>query len=267
LPVKKIIRSYARIDHLKLSHRSQYEDQSQLLPKSQIQLEKLGDLPNFLISEGLAIKSDNNWFEMETRVADSFMAYLAICLGSLKSVNAAPITSEMKYANFLGHFRKKVLNSNHKNKATSVILNQLLPTPNGYIHLDDLLKFKEEHGHLLPLFRRKVEVETAKIATLASSSDRQDATEQFISECRIQRDEIVDAMSPSWSKITFGTLAPLFGTGLALSSTGLSYSAVSVGSSLAFLSTAYTAINSIKAQRKKAEIMPLAYLAHTRSLA
>jgi hypothetical protein len=266
LPIKKRIISYSYIEQSKLKVRPPEDGQAELFSKSKVQFEKLGQLPSFLKSEGIAQEADENWFEMDTRVADRFMAYLAICLGAIPSVNAAPITNERRYANFLGHFRKSAPRSNHKNKASSVILNQLLPTPNEYIHLDDLLRFKEHHGHLLPQFRRKIEVEAAKIAIIETSSDRRDATEQFIKECKVQTEEIVDAMKPSWSKITFGSLVPIFGSGIALSTAGLNYSAVSAGSGLSFLASAYQAINSIKADREKAEVMPLAYLAHTRSL-
>ena len=266
LPQESRIRSYSYIDHSKLGFKRQSESLETKVATSKVQLEKLGQLPSFLISEGLAKNVDNDWFEIDSRVADRFMAYLAICLGSIPDVNAAPITNEKRFANFLGHFKKNESKSIHKNKASCVILNNLLPTPNEHIHLDDLLQFKEKYGHLLPQFRRKVEVEAAKIAIIENSSDRQDATVQFIEECKTQTEEIVDAMRPSWSKITFGSLVPLFGTGLALSATGLSYSTVSIGSGLSFLGSAYNAIDSIKSNRIKAEVNPLAYLAHARSI-
>lgn len=233
-------------------------------PRANLHIEKLNQLPDYLIEEGLARRVDGAWLNMDTRVANMFMAYLAICLGGVKDVNAAPITSEVKYSQFLGHFLRREPRFNHRKKARDVVLEQLLPTPNEPINLDDLVKFKMKHGHLLPELRCKIEVETAKIALLENPDDRIDATAFFIEDCKEKTDEIVDAMKPSWSKISFGSIAPLFGSGLALSATGLNYSAVSVGSGLSFIGSAYQALNSIRSERKNAETMPLAYLAHAR---
>lgn len=240
--------------------------QDKMMPVTGIHVEKMGELPQFLVEEGLADQVDGTWFNVDSRVANMFMAYLAICLGALNTVSAAPITSEGKYSNFLGHnlFRQRGARFNHHRKAQDVVINNILPTPTGAIDLDVLAKFKMEHGHLLPRLRQKVESETAYIALLESADDRLDATSDFIRRCKEDTDEIIDAMKPSWSKVMFGSIAPLFGSGLAMVAAETGNKAAYAGAGLSFASTAYQALNSIRAERKRAEALPLAYIAHLR---
>lgn len=240
--------------------------QEKIMPMTGIHVEKMGDLPQFLIEEGLAHQVEGAWFNVDTRVANMFMAYLAICLGALKNVSAAPVTSEHKYSNFLGHnlFQRRDARFNHHRKAQDVVIENILPTPIGRIDLDVLAKFKIKHGHLLPKLRQKVESETAYIALLESASDRLDATNDFIKRCREETEEIIDAMKPSWSKVIFGSIAPLFGTGLALVASETGNKVAYVGAGLSFAATTYQALNSIRIERKRSEALPLAYLAHLR---
>lgn len=240
--------------------------QEKMLPMTGIHVEKMGMLPEFLIENGLANQIDGEWFEVDTRVANMFMAYLAICLGALKNISAAPITNEYKYSNFLGHslFRNQNPRFNHHRKAKDVVINGILPTPIGRIDLDDLARFKDDHGKLLPRLRQKVERETANIALLENATDRLDATNDFINRCKEDTNEILEAMKPSWSNVTFGSLVPLFGTGLTMVATETGNTAAYAGAGLSFVATAYQALNSIRAERKRAEALPLAYLAHLR---
>ncbi|WP_136487469.1 hypothetical protein [Vibrio sp. H11] len=240
--------------------------QEKMMPVTGIHVEKMGELPQFLVEEGLADQVDGTWFNVDSRVANMFMAYLAICLGALNTVSAAPITSEGKYSNFLGHnlFRQRGGRFNHHQKAQDVVINNILPTPTGAIDLDVLAKFKMEHGHLLPRLRQKVESETAYIALLENADDRLDATNDFIRRCKEDTDEIIDAMKPSWSKVMFGSIAPLFGSGLAMVAAETGNKAAYTGAGLSFAATAYQALNSIRAERKRAEALPLAYIAHLR---
>jgi hypothetical protein len=240
--------------------------QDKMMPMTGIHVEKMGELPQFLMEEGLANQVDGSWFNVDSRIANMFMAYLAICLGALNTVSAAPITSERKYSNFLGHnlFQRRDARFNHHRKAQDVVIENILPTPVGNIDLDILAKFKMDHGHLLPRLRQKVESETAYIALLDNASDRLDATNEFIRRCREDTEEIIDAMKPSWSKAVFGSIAPLFGTGLALVASETGNKAAYAGAGLSFAATAYQALNSIHTERKRAEALPLAYLAHLR---
>lgn len=240
--------------------------QEKMMPTTGIHVEKMGQLPQFLIDEGLADQVDGAWVNVDSRVANMFMAYLAICLGALNAVSAAPVTSEQKYSNFLGHnlFQTSDSRFNHHRKAQDVVIENILPTPVGNIDLDVLAKFKMDYGHLLPRLRQKVESETAYIALLDRASDRLDATNDFIRRCREDTEEIIDAMKPSWSKVMFGSIAPLFGTGLALVATETGNKAAYVGAGLSFASTAYQALNSIRSERKRSEVLPLAYVAHLR---
>lgn len=231
-----------------------------------IHVEKMGALPEFLVEQQLANQVDGAWFEVDTRIANMFMAYLAICLGALNSISAAPITNEYKYSNFLGHdfFRSRHHRFNHHRKAKDVVIDGILPSPVGRIDLDVLARFKTDYGHLLPRLRQKVESETANIALLEDAADRLDATNDFVKRCKEDTDQILEAMKPSWPNIMFGSLAPLFGTGLTAIATETGNTTAYAGAGVSFVATAYQALNSIREERKRAGALPLAYLAHLR---
>jgi len=238
-----------------------------IAPKTRIHIEKLGSIPGYLIEKGLADRVDWSWYNVDTKVAEIFMAYLASCLGAIPEVNAAPVTNLSKYANLFGHLRRPYRQDNavHHGKARQVILHSLLPTPDENVSLHQLIRFKERHGHLLPAFRRKIEAHCALIATLPNADDRLALTEDFIGQCRLEIDEIVDAMRPTWQKISFGALCPLFGAGLAWHATETGNYLAYSGSALSFAGTAYQAISSIRGNRDRQTSKPLAYIAHARS--
>jgi hypothetical protein len=236
-------------------------------PRTQIHIEKLGSIPDYLVERGLADRVNWSWYNVDTRVAEIFMAYLAACLGAIPEVNAAPVTNLAKYAIHFGHLRRPNRRNNavlHE-KARKVILHSLLPTPDENVTIHQLVRFKERHGHLLPAFRRRIEAHCAQIATLPNAEDRLDLTEDFIAQSRQEIDEIVDAMRPTWQKIIFGALTPLFGAGLAWHETDRENSWAYAGSALSFVGTAYQAISSIRGNRDRHPPKPLAYIAHARA--
>lgn len=163
-----------------------------------IHAEKMGNIPDFLIDSGLASRTDRwAWFEVDTRIANLFMAYLASCLGAL----AAPVTNQVRFSSIITPPSFSAdSNRVHHHKARDVILHSLLPTPDERVSLDQLLKFKSDYGHLLPLLRRKIEAHCASIANMPNGNDRLNLTEQFISECMDDVNEITEAMKPTWKK-------------------------------------------------------------------
>ena len=235
--------------------------------RSLIHVEKLGSIPYFLVERNLATKVDSSWYNVDTWVANLFMAYLATCLSFLEDINAVPVTSQIKFASIYGNLNpsaRSVANKHHI-KSRDVILREILPVPDEKVCLDKLLRFKEDHGHLLPALRRKVEAHCSTIATLDYSESRITATESFIADCKYNIDEIADAMSPSWKKLIFGSLTPLYGTGLVLAGSVGSNDLALAGAGALFIESIYKAVSSIPDDNDRIFTRPMAYAAHARS--
>ena len=195
------------------------------------------------------------------------MAYLATCLGALPAINAAPVTHDTKYVAAFGDLRRNYrADSTHKAKARTAIIQALLPRPAETITLDQLLRFKERHANLLPAFRLMVEVRSAEVARIADAEERLQATQLFIQTCKRQAEEIASAMRPTWGKIAFGSLIPLFGAGVALHGADVGNLEVYAGAALSFAGAAYQAISTVTGNREQLLRRPLAYVAHARQL-
>ena len=199
-------------------------------------------------------------------VANQFMSYLAICLGAMPEVDAAPVTDKAIFASLLRpRIRQAAGHALHEHKAREAVLRSLLPTPAEPIDIDQLLLFKRRHGHLLPPLRAKVEAHCTRVAMLPDAQDRVEANEAFVQDCQQQIAEIEAAMRPSFGKIVLGALAPLFGAGLSLHSTDPGNQAAYAGAALSLSGAAYQAIASIHGSRAAVANRPLAYIAHART--
>lgn len=237
-------------------------------PRARIHMEKMGDIPAMLTELGLATALDRRWDAVDENIANLFMAYLAACLGALPEVNAAPVTHQAKYLAVFGNSDRQYsrVNPIHREKARQVMLHALLPRPDEPVSLSKLVQFKERHGHLLPAFRREVEAHCSRIASLTDPLERLAMTGAFISNSKQQVEEIVGAMKPTWKRIAFGSLTPLFGAGLTLHATDTGNIVAYAGTALSFAGAAYQAIASIRGNREELMRRPLAYVAHARGL-
>jgi hypothetical protein len=236
------------------------------LPITRIHAEKMSQIPDFLVDSGLARRLDWAWYEVNTPLANQFMAYLATVLGALPAVNATPITDQAQFAVALGSRppATKRHGALHRFKARDVVLKSLLPIPDGPIDFGRLVKFKERHGHLLPSLRAKIEAHCAYISHLQEPEARVVSTEAFIRECEDHVAEVVAAMRPSFASVAFGSLTPLFGAGLALQATDQGNVLGYAGSTVSLVGAAYQAISSIRGPRLAQEAKPLAYIARAR---
>lgn len=245
-----------------VAHRSR-----QFLQSTRIHAEKLGQIPNYLVDMGLARRIDWAWYDVETPTANLFMSYLAVCLGSLREVDATPVTNSALIASTMlpppGRTERREV---HAHKTRELVLKELLPVPVGRVDLDQLVRFKRKHGHLLPDLRAKVEIHCTRVAALTSSEDRIEANEAFIRDARQQIAEIEAAMRPSFGDVVFGSITPLFGAGLALHGADPGDSMTYTGAAASFAGAAYMAIASIRNPRAAVSTRPLAYLAHARRL-
>lgn len=111
-----------------------------------------------------------------------------------------------------------------------------------------------------------VEAKSAEIARIADPEERLQATQLFIQTCNRQAEEVAGAMRPTWGKITFGSLIPLFGAGIALHGADTGNLELYAGTALSFAGAAYQAISTVSGNREQLLQRPLAYVAHARRL-
>lgn len=254
------------IDRVEARERRMRSPRSRLIETVSIHAEKLGQIPDFLVSAGLARMVDYGWYEVELHVGYQFMAYLAVCLGAIPEVNAVAVTDRSRY--FVPPRVQRPTNQHvetiHTEKARRAILQALLPMPAGPLDLGAILKFKARYGHLLPALRTKIEVHSRHLGSLTSAEERLDATELFIRESKLQIDEIAAAMQPSFNKVVYGALMPLFAAGIAWQATNVENGTAFTAGGLAFGGAAYQALSSMKGNSSVSRGQPLAYLARAK---
>jgi hypothetical protein len=95
-------------------------------------------------------------------------------------------------------------------------------------------------------------------------NDRIQANEAFVLDSRLKIAEIEDAMRPTFGKLVFGSLAPLFGAGLAVQATDPGNKVGYASAALSLSGAIYQAVASIRDNRIAVENRPLAYIAHAR---
>lgn len=229
---------------------------------TRIHAEKLGEIPRFLVKQGLAKQVDWAWYDVETATANQFMSYLATCLGAIPEVDATPVTNKAVFALALRPpHRQSAQYPMHKHKSREVVLRHLLPTPKAPVQLGKLLQFKRQYGHLLPPLRANVEAHCTYVATLPDPEQRIEANNAFVLECRQSIAEIEEAMQPTLGKVVLGALAPLIGAGFTVQATDSGNMTAYAGAALSLAGAAYHAIASIRgggALRNR----PLAYAVH-----
>ncbi len=247
-------------------HRRKYAKHDAAIQSTRIHAEKMGRIPDYLVELGLARRINWAWFDVDTVVANHFMAYLATVLGALPTVRATPITNNLVFSSMLGAPRSahRSDRSLHTSKARQVILKALLPVPDGPIDADQLVRFKQRHGALLPQLRSKIEAHCGLVSLQPDPEARAAMTSSFIQECQDQVSEIEAAMRPAFGKVAYGSLAPLFGAGLTMKATDQGNAIAYAGAALSLVGAAYLAIASIRDPRRAAEARPLAYIAHAR---
>ncbi|MDR6694025.1 DUF6236 family protein [Stenotrophomonas sp. 1337] len=232
---------------------------------SLIHAEKLGDIPRFLVQEGLAEAASWNWFRVESATANLFMAYLAACLGAIPEVDAAPVTNKMAFARcFQPDLGPTRFNTADGQSVRNHVLHSLLPVPSGPVGIAKLVKFKQQHGDLLQRFRALVEVECTRVARLPAE-DRADANAAFLQKCEQDIAEIKEAMRPSFGKVVLGGLVPVLGAGLGAYIAPPTAVASYAATSLTLAGAVYTALTSMQGPLSVRN-RPLAYVAHAQRL-
>ncbi len=154
-----------------------------------IHIEKMGEIGNMLVDQGLARSRNYPWYEVESDSANDFMSYLAAVLAQLPLVNSSPITDErINLRNFLhmGRFsrvgRAESLVVQRLQPLRITILDKILPIPNHPIDPTVIRAFKEKHHEMLVGFRRRVERELIVAASISDKTLRQRNLDIFFEE-------------------------------------------------------------------------------------
>lgn len=227
--------------------------------RTRIHIEKLGQLPNWLLARGLAEPADYPWYEVEYWVANAYMAYLASTLGSIDEIDSAPVTNDVGMSRFFGAF------SSNSGIEREELLKELLPVPAEKVPLDSLIRFKEKYGHLLPRLREKIEFLSQELGAIKDSHERLARARSVAYEWNEQIREIEAAMEFSWKNIVSVNFLPLLGAGGAYYASDPAHQPLAAASAgLTLAGTAYQTITSLQENNRKINNMPLAYLAFAR---
>jgi hypothetical protein len=232
---------------------------------ARIHMEKLADVGDGLVARSLARRVEYPWYEVESRTASSFMAYLASVIGQTDDPGYIPITDSAETLTAFARPAAPEPIADKLNDLRAAILEQTLPAPSEQIDPDELVDFKANYGHLLKRFRARVEAVTASAAAITDSESRRVNLQAQTADMQSEIEEIRRRMSERrWPRITFGTVCSLVASALPGYQTVVERdlsSALLTGVGL--LAAVYSAVASVPRPR---EVLrgPLAYAALAR---
>ncbi len=167
-----------------------------MFSRSRIHVEKMQEISEYLIHEGLAREVDWSWFDVEKKTANEFMIYLAILLGQHKEIRSTPVTDTVSNLNpFLLASHSKPRIESGLAPLRKIVLEQLLPVPVLPIEPERLNAFKRRYGALLPSYRYSIEQELAAISDMSNPDLRDYRLENFIAEKQAETGQICARLS------------------------------------------------------------------------
>lgn len=248
-------------EKLRPTERSVYLHNEKLRSKqpTNIHIEKIDQIADELIKLGLAEQSNYPWYRVDAMVANEFMAYLAMTLGRLEEIDAAPVTDQ-SYSLQLVRGNQSKSSSQRRKLIREVVLGGILPSPSEPVEVKDLIKFKEKYQCLLQEFRRSVESLCIELSSIEDPEMLEDQIQYKVDELTDAIDEIKNTMRSRWHRVSMGTLVPLIGAGASLLATPINPPLAFAGASLSLANAAYQAFGN---ERQDREIWrhPLAYAA------
>src|SRR4051794_22698085 len=159
----------------------------------------------YLRERGLVYERPGSpWLEVDERIADLLMTFLACTLGAVDGIGMTPITDRAESLAVLTGSTPAAPAAT-VNRLELTVLEALLPAPADGVSAHELARFKDQHGDELRLFRREIET-FATDATLLEPSLRERRAELFRDKLTDQVADIGDRMKRRWPRIVFGTL-------------------------------------------------------------
>jgi len=178
-----------------------------------IHIEKLGGVADELVDLRLAMPAEYPWFNIDRRVANAFMSYLASVIGSLPEVDSTPITNDKDCFHLLSGYQVRI--HPERVRLRHLVLKDLFPFPRGQITLNKVVKFKEKYGNELARFRNKIEglcIDLSNVPQQYREEQRQIRTAELKDEIEL----IAARMRETWHQITFLDILPVLGAGAAV---------------------------------------------------
>lgn len=172
---------------------------------TRIHMGKMANVGKMLCEMGLATAS-GYWYSVEPLIAEKFMTYLALLLGSLTDFQ--PATDRvlgLKHV-ALDLDRRETRWSEVRDAERALLLKEILPVPSRVPDPDRLIRFKQQHGDLLSGLRRRVE---GFLLTLEKSPQyqREELKDLFREEIAAHRAEVERVLeSKHWSPLSRSTL-------------------------------------------------------------
>lgn len=188
-------------------HRDHIIGNLENMKTSKIHIEKMGNLADELCKMGLAKESNYPWYEVESVLANKFMAYLAGVLGNLNEVNSRPITDTFSDISIF----------ESPGSTKSLVLENLLPAPSENVTVQEIANFKLQNRNYLIRFRNEVESFLIQMSNIEDERKRKEMIDRFLENSKDSINQLVDLMkSNKWNKISFGRLITYCVTGLTL---------------------------------------------------
>jgi hypothetical protein len=265
-----------RLTHIRRSDRTKTDSDLDKAPRPSrklLHIEKLGRVADELQNLGLASPRHYPWYEVDSWVADAFMAYLASILGGIEDINAAPVTYHYNSFRLLGgvwaskHPRSTTAFNIRRTASRQILLERIFPVPKGQISIDEIIRFKRDHGAMLRLFRNQIEAKCIDLANILDAEARQERTMVMARELETEIEQISEAMRATWRDIAFSWVAPLLGVGATLVATDLNQPGWQLGAGAAAIgfSLVGAVYQASAGSRQRQELLqrPLAYAAFT----
>lgn len=169
-----------------------------------------------LIHRGLARRTGNDWYEVESKTASAFMLHLAVTLGDCAGRHMDPITDQTTNLAVLASTEARTEGLRLADDIRMSVLEAVLPAPSAAIEVDQLADFKQRHGDELRGFRRRVERELIDLASIADGGLREARMRVIKDELDAEARVIQAQMRVrGWRRIEFGSVCGVGATALA----------------------------------------------------
>lgn len=181
----------------------------------------------------LAQRVNRQWCLLEQTTAAEFIASLALSLCEAADQRGwnrfeghperwVPVTDDATSAHAIlsglkpaegaqeTRVQLRVRGEQRRAEIFSVVLPQILPVPEGPVDIDAIVKFRRQHGGLLPQFRREMEEKFQHLADLDDPAQRQLEIDHLEDEVHEKTEQVSAYLSASfWSRIVKAPLVSL----------------------------------------------------------
>lgn len=184
--------------------------------------------------EGLAIKTDSEWYNVEKRTALELMVYLATIVA--ERLDYLPTTDTIQRRFRLIQRKRNFEFYQTSNKKREIILNKLIPFPT-HIDFKKLRKFKDLYENELNAFKKRVEL-------MVLNPEMKIGSEYFaesVRELTAQKEELTARMQErKLGDVFFGTACGIMGAFMGLSAADTP--GALLGGAPGFLNAIYSAV-------------------------